>query len=314
MALFLPEESYFSREVFEELLQLTCWRINTYTCFFTQLGVGRGMFENRIKELRKAKGLTQKQLADAAKTSQQQIQRIEAGNQHARFDLATQISAALGQPIGKVFPSAALPLARLNRRPEANLDKTTSEELEGAGLDMEPDLWTAKYKLRGGAQGQLEISGPDMHRLHSLLQDHVESGFVVIASTERQFAFNLKHLIFCHILFDRPSNVRAVVQEKTNEVEFYLTAEREPLRFGVDPDTTSLDEEEDPEPLSVQLQDLFYNAELATDLPRLNFVDEDGETVFLRCDDVSMFSVPLWLIEPNVSEEENEETEGGQDG
>jgi hypothetical protein len=39
----------------------------------------------------------------------------------------------------------------------------------------------------------------------------------------------------------------------------------------------------------------------------------DGETAFFRPDDVSMFSMPLWLIEPNVSDEEDEETEGNQD-
>jgi transcriptional regulator with XRE-family HTH domain len=260
------------------------------------------MFENRIKELRNAKGLTQQQLAKAARTSQQQIQRIEAGIQHARFDLVKRISAALGQPIGKVFPSAALPLARLDRQPD-EVDEKTSKLLEEAGIDMEPADWTAKYGLRGGAEGYFRISGPDMHRLHGVLQVE-ESGFIVISSTDRKYAFNLQHLIFCHLLFDPPSSEK--VAEKSNEVEFCLVDQREPLRFGVDPDTSLLDEEDDPDPLSVQLQDLFYHVELGADRPRLFFVDEDVETVFLRSDDVSMFSVPLWLIEPNVSDEEED--------
>jgi putative transcriptional regulator len=266
------------------------------------------MFENRIKELRKARGLTQRQLADAANTSQQQIQRIEAGNQLARFDLATRISAALGHPINKVFPSAELPLARLRRRAgEPETDEQTDNDLEEAGLDMEPEAWTIRYRMRGGAEGSFPISGPDRRRLKTILHDEAEQGFVVLPSTDRQYALNLKHLVFCQLLFDRPSDEDVATQEKSHEVHFYLADQREPLCFDVDPDTSLLGEQEDPEPISVQLQDLFFYAELGASRHRLNFVDEDGERAFFRPDDVSMFSVPLWLIEPNVSDEKDED-------
>jgi putative transcriptional regulator len=272
------------------------------------------MFENRIKELRKARGLTQRQLADAAGTSQQQVQRMEAGNQLARFDLATRISAALGQPISKVFPSAEVPLARMKSRTAGLGHQKASQELEAAGLDIEPDVWTVKYKLRGGAEGNFPISGPDMHRLNAILHDDAESGFVVLPSVDRQYAVNLKHLTFCQLLFDRPSIEDDATREKSFEVHFYLTDNAEPLRFEVEPDTSLLEREEDPEPLSVQLQDLFYYAEMGADRRRMSFVDLDGERAFFRSDDVSMFSVPLWLIEPNVSDEEDDETEGDQNG
>jgi transcriptional regulator with XRE-family HTH domain len=271
------------------------------------------MFENRIKELRKAKGFTQGQLAVAARTSQQQIQRIEAGNQLARFDLATRISAALGQPIHKVFPSAELPLARMRSR-TADLDhEKASQELEAAGLDIEPNVWTVKYRLRGGAEGNFPISGPDMHRLDAILQDDAESGFVVLPSLDRQYALNLKHLTFCELLFDRPSPENVPTRERSFEVHIYLTDQREPLSVEVDPDTSLLEQEEDPEPLSVQLQDLFHYVEMGVDRRRMSIVNLNGETAFFRSDDVSMFSVPLWLIEPNVSDEEDE-TEGDQNG
>ncbi|WOH59771.1 helix-turn-helix transcriptional regulator [Bradyrhizobium sp. BWC-3-1] len=269
------------------------------------------MFENRIKELRRAKGLTQHQLAEAAETSQQQIQRIEAGHQLARFDLATRISAALGHPIGKVFPSAELPLARMRRRAAALDDEKASKELEAAGLDMEPEVWTVKYRLRGGAEGTFRIAGPDVSRLNSILQDDAEDGFVVLPSFDRQYALNVKHLVFCQLLFDRPSIEVEAPPEKSFEVLFHLVDQREPLRFDVDPDTNLLEREEDPDPLSVQLQDLFYYAEMGEHRRRLSFVDLDGERAFFRSDDVSMFSVPLWLIEPNVSDEDDE-TESDQ--
>lgn len=272
------------------------------------------MFENRIKELRKVKGLTQRQLAEVAETSQQQIQRIEAGHQLARFDLANRISAALGQPINKVFPSAELPLARIKKRAATLDDEKTSQELEAAGLDMEPEVWTVKYKLRGGAEGTFRISGPDMNRLNSILHNEAEEGFVVLPSVDRQYALNVKHLVFCQLLFDRPSIEVEAQREKSYEVLFYLANQREPLRFEVEPDTSLLEREEDPEPLSVQLQDLFYYAEMGVDRRRMSFVDLDGERAFFRSDDVSMFSIPLWLIEPNASDEEDDDTEGDQNG
>lgn len=278
------------------------------------------MFENRIKELRKAKGLSQVQLAKAAHTSQQQIQRIEAGSQHARFDLATRISAALGEPVGKVFPSTALPLARLKRKlggeahmSEAYDDEQASGELEEAGIDMEPAVWTVKYSVRGGGNGHFRVSGPDMNRLRDVLGGEDVGGFIVLDSTERRYALNLKHLMFCQLLFDPPT-IEPEPSDKTPEehrdytVEVYLADRREPLRFSVDPDGNSLEDDMDGE--SAQLQDLFLYADSGADC-RLMFMDWDGETAFFRPDDVSLFSVPLWLLEgDDLGADAAEETEG----
>jgi transcriptional regulator with XRE-family HTH domain len=277
------------------------------------------MAENRIKELRKAKGLSQQQLAEAARTSQQQIQRIEAGSQHARFDLATRISAALGEPVGKVFPSAELPLARLKKKlggearlSEAYRDEQASGELEEAGMDMEPAVWTVKYGVRGGANGHFRISGPDRHRLHDVLSGEDVDGFIVLDSTDRRYALNLKHLMFCHLLFDAPG-IEPKTPEKTSDddrdftVEVYLADRGEPLRFDVDPDSESIDDETaDGE--STQLQGLFYFAEYGAD-GRLMFVDVDGETAFFRPDDVSLFSVAQRLLDPSALDDEDEEDE-----
>jgi transcriptional regulator with XRE-family HTH domain len=59
-------------------------------------------------------GLTQTQLAARAKTSQQQIQRIEAG-QSVRLELASAICAALKVPLEKVFPGTKAPAKRSRR-------------------------------------------------------------------------------------------------------------------------------------------------------------------------------------------------------
>lgn len=60
---------------------------------------------NRIRVFRQELGLSQKALAANIGTSQQQIQRIEAGAQSVRHDLAIKISAALGAPVGTLFPA-----------------------------------------------------------------------------------------------------------------------------------------------------------------------------------------------------------------
>jgi transcriptional regulator with XRE-family HTH domain len=63
-----------------------------------------------VRHLRTTRGLSQRQLAQAAGTSQQQIQRIETGHQSVRFDLATCIADALHASLTNVFPQVDLNL------------------------------------------------------------------------------------------------------------------------------------------------------------------------------------------------------------
>jgi transcriptional regulator with XRE-family HTH domain len=60
--------------------------------------------QNNVRKLRKDKSWTQRQLAAAAGTSQQQIQRVEQSVSSVKIDLATKIARALGQPLKVVFP------------------------------------------------------------------------------------------------------------------------------------------------------------------------------------------------------------------
>jgi HTH-type transcriptional regulator/antitoxin HipB len=50
----------------------------------------------RVRELRQAAGLTQKQLADCIGTSQSAIARLELGGSSPRLDTLARLSAALG--------------------------------------------------------------------------------------------------------------------------------------------------------------------------------------------------------------------------
>lgn len=59
-------------------------------------------WNERVRQLRKECGLTQGQLARVTKTSQQQIQRIEAGQEPSVL-LAMRIAKAFGMTVEQVF-------------------------------------------------------------------------------------------------------------------------------------------------------------------------------------------------------------------
>jgi transcriptional regulator with XRE-family HTH domain len=272
--------------------------------------------KNRIGLLRKKKGLSQKQLADAAKTSQQQIQRIEAGVQNARFDLAARICAALNASMSEVFPTTELSLTRFFRKGKKPSDIFDDEAairgLEDAGIDMDPAERTFKYRLRGGAEGQLAISGASYEQLWSVVQDaDPPNGFAVFDAGARRYALNLNHLLFCHFLFDPPNqllrNANAVDDENCT-AEFFLSDSSTPSKVDVNPDCASIDDDDVSDWESVQLQDLFASA--ASDpLQRFKLMDVDGETAFFRPQDVAMISAPLSAVEPALFGDEEAEEE-----
>lgn len=163
---------------------------------------------NRIAELRKRLGLSQRALAEKAKTSQQQIQRIEAGAQIARFDLAARIAVALDEPLRVVFPETELPKPRKVRPSDApiGLPDLTKEEragLEKGGIDPVWEQSTLRYCLTGGAWGCLPISGVDKARLWRITQDsEAPKDFIVFDSGPRRYAINSKYLSALQFLFD----------------------------------------------------------------------------------------------------------------
>ena len=63
----------------------------------------RIMFKNRIKELRKQKGMTQVELAKKAGTMQNTISSLESGQYSPTAYLSGLISNALGVPWEEVF-------------------------------------------------------------------------------------------------------------------------------------------------------------------------------------------------------------------
>jgi transcriptional regulator with XRE-family HTH domain len=268
---------------------------------------------NRIRQLRKKKGLSQKQLADAAKTSQQQIQRIEVGLQNARFDLAARICAALEANVPEVFPTTEPSLSRFSRKGKKFSDilddRAAMRGLEEAGIDMDPVERTFQYRLRGGAEGEISISGAGYSYLWSFVQDVDPSGFAVFNAGARKYAINLNHLLFCHFLHDPPDQLSEnsdTDDDESHEVEFFLSDSAKAHKIDVAPDRVAIGDEDATGWEDVQLQGLFISA--ASDpIERFMLVDVDNETVFFRPQDVAMFSAPISAVEPALFSDDDED-------
>ena len=103
---------------------------------------------NLIRQKRKAFGLSQRALADSIGTSQQQIQRIEAGVQTARLDLAVSIAEALKSSLSEIFPSLTSDTARGGRRRKRDRVEPfpiVAERLLEVGIDADLSYWTIKF-------------------------------------------------------------------------------------------------------------------------------------------------------------------------
>jgi transcriptional regulator with XRE-family HTH domain len=77
-----------------------------------QKAVGR-----RIAELRRGRGLTQEQLADAVDTSLKYLQRIEAGSENLTIQSLVKLANALRAPLAALFEKPASVRRRRPGRP-----------------------------------------------------------------------------------------------------------------------------------------------------------------------------------------------------
>lgn len=267
--------------------------------------------KNRIRELREKKKLSQRQLASLAKTSQQQLQRIESGKQTARLDLANNICQVLGFSMRDVFPEAKAALAKAKAKLSGDEAQSflnnpdLQDELAASGIESDPREWTFKYLFRNGAQGALPIAGKEYRRLFSAVQDSSPfNPFVLFDTPTARVALNRKYLVFSQFLYDFPQPEITNEDSVVHRIAVLTSALPEPLYFEADPDTEDLDADAEAE--GVQLQDIFYFLETwSEDDQLITFEDIDGERAFFRNADVAMVSVPLALLPPRQVEEED---------
>lgn len=266
--------------------------------------------ENRIREFRIKSGMSQAALAEAAQTSQQQIQRIEGGIQAVKLDLAVRISAALGVDIPTLFPGTRKILAEAQRQGKTTVGDLASDpdmlrKLDEGGVDADPYDWSITVRMRGGARATYSISSAERLRLRRNLEsvddDHP---FFVFASGNREVMLNLTHLVYLHETFEAGNTTRLEDgrnDDKASAVRVFLSISDEPLDFDVEADGTDPDDSDDIGPFRfiigmaqtlVEPHDFFH------------FEDVDGESVFLRAREVALMEIPAWVLDDRLMSDE----------
>jgi hypothetical protein len=86
--------------------------------------------------------------------------------------------------------------------------------------------------------------------------------------------------------------------EEKHELKLHLTGAERPITFGVEPDSSSFDEDE--EGPSSQLQRLFFELEVGSEDEIVSFYDEDDERVYIRAAEVLAIEVPSICCEPTL--------------
>ncbi|MEH2486172.1 helix-turn-helix transcriptional regulator [Bradyrhizobium sp. AZCC 2230] len=263
--------------------------------------------KNRIAHLRKARGLTQQALAKLAGTSQQQVQRIEAGVQGAQLELALKISAALGAELPDVFPS-------LDPKPKKGLRDSRyfidSAKLREAGLDPDPKSWTVKFFAFDGRVFEYVVPSDEKDRLEKIFSRTGE-GIVVFSARTHWVAINQNRIAATQFLFDLGVSFEDEKEEKL-ELRLHLISAEQPIVFGIEPDTLLLEEDDDGS--ASQMQNLFSQLETGFVNEMVDFYDEDRERVYLMPTQMLVVEVPVVCCEPALWNAEVEESLEGQRG
>jgi len=250
------------------------------------------MAKNRIFELRKVGKLSQRELAQRADTSQQQIQRVEAGVVAVRLDLAKRIADALNVNLHDVFPGLRAPTKASRRKKEHFEDPELA-------VDLDPRIWTVKFFIFDGREFAFEVSSFDMRRLESIVSESNKT-FLVFSSRDRSVAVNRTKLAACQFLFDSPSVKGPESENDSYALHLHLVSSKKPLSFDVEPDTKPA--EHDEEGFASQLQHLFIDLDGVDqdDDEVVLFDDVDGERVYVRSRELLLVEAPLECCEPSL--------------
>lgn len=263
---------------------------------------------NRVKSLRVALGLSQRELADTVGTSQQQVQRIESGKIATKVDMASRICAALGKPLDIVFPGAGNALGKINKEMESSgysPDEDDLEPLRSRGIELGRRNWLFRCLFRGHSTTRtFKISSQERSRLFRIVQGEDqrptdEVPFIVFDLSDRRIGLNLSELSYCHFLYDADESELNEPPSETVSVTF--RGGENSLEFSIENDSGRPDYD--------IFRGIFFSMEcIVSPSDRFHFRNSDEEDLFLRAADVALIEVPLWLIEPD-SPSNHEETE-----
>ena len=261
---------------------------------------------NNVRDLRNAKGLSQKALAELALTSQQQIQRIESGQSAPKLELAMRIAAALGQSIGAVFPGISL-VRRVSDPDRARVPVGLRNELSRAsGIEIDNSVWTLKVLLKGHRKPlRLQMEPAEARKLQGELEawengwgGDEERMWVFGRSFTERFAIRVDQVQFWHLLFDPLTEfVYPPPSEDAPKVSVYFSGAAERYEFQVDYEHSDNE--------SGQISSLWQElaAQEADEAELLTFVDVDGEKVYLRVGGLAAVLVEHEALDFDPSEE-----------
>lgn len=263
--------------------------------------------DNKIRELRLKKGWSQKKLAKAVGTSQQQIQRFETGAP-VKLQMAGVLAEALGVSVPTVFPGSRLGLERVLRKgsiAEAYTNEEIEDSLLNAGIESDPVFWTARVLLRGADPAKdirfYKIGVADRKRVdrHYLGIGNQPPGFFHFESEDKVVLVNMDHVVFWQNCWDPPTIVE---QEKEPfcGLDVYFAGKKEALCFGVEPDGPA-PESPDGEDEDGQFRWLTMHLEAGLDKDDfIDFEDEDGEVAHLRVGDIAVIEMARYLTHPEL--------------
>jgi len=258
-------------------------------------------YKNQISQKRASLGLSQRALAKAVGTSQQQIQRIETGVQAVRIDLAVKIAAALNSSLAEIFPSISTgTVTKKSRLLQIATPPLHSEQMAKAGIETYPIQWTLRIGFEGDREFDYSVSAAEKERVSSILRKETFD-FVVFDTDTKRIAANRTKINYANFLFD-PAGMEEEKEENLDSynVTVIFAGNKEPVKFGVEPD--DLDVNKDDQGFRSQFQRLFIYLEgYSVDEDEiLWFDDEDAEQVLIRAKQVLLIEAPLLCCEPEL--------------
>lgn len=264
---------------------------------------------NRIKELRKELRMSQRQLAEIAGVSQQQIQRIETGKSDTTFEVTKRICSALGQSrIRDVFPETveqyeAKEAKIVTRQQLLEGPELVDRFLSADGPDFLETMTTVRFFLLENKCVEINLQDNELVRLNlNLTQKDRGLRYVIFTSPQVKIALNATHVVAAEFYYDArekkapPVPLDEISHEKVTVISPEFSA---PLLLEVDPDIRALDDDF-AEEWETQLQDVFFWAEEANDqkCAVISLGKVDRISTLIRLDRISFISVPLELINP----------------
>ncbi|WP_207538762.1 helix-turn-helix transcriptional regulator [Sabulicella rubraurantiaca] len=242
---------------------------------------------NRVQAWRKRLGWSQRDLASRARTSQQQIQRIECGAQAPRIGLAMRIAASLGRALDEVFPSP--PEIGVPRQPQA--------------ADATGRVWTLSLSLRGGAAMRIILAPPELDRVRDTLRVPAEEGrFLVFASATHEVALRPDQVSLWRLLSGTASDAAPHGGLPPGQALVHLAEDPLPLLFTPEPDDSDIEDTEEGEELEA-CRNQGIMAALDMDalgpLSRLTALDaRTGEMLGFLPRDLALLAMPFEALRP----------------